>query len=258
MTPLIYVENWCVNCRQWVVFDEVHFEFRSSVNVEKEEVERLLQHKQVDDFRESLVVDRRLSCSECKKFLLQHLVLGNMLADKNGKFVQTGSIREWRLLASPLYSPWYNVKEGASLLDKLHAARDSIPDDIFGDLLECYSAANLSLHKSAALMARVTLEQVARSELRRTGKLRFLLKAMKSQGLLDGEISKWADHVRRIGNLVAHEPLKTETVQFLGNAVLIIGIVVQYYGASEHNITRQGRSRAGGPDCEGAGREQPP
>ena len=232
MTPSIYLENWCVNCRRWVVFDEVHFDFRSSVNIEKEKVARLLQHKRVDTFRESLVVDRRLSCGECKKVLFQCLVLGNMLADKNGKFVKSGSIREWRLLASPLYSPWYNVREGASLLDKLYAARDSIPDDVFGDLLECYNAANLSLHKSAALMARVTLEQIAKLELRRTGNLQSLLSAMRSQGLLDREIYKWTDVVRRVGNSVAHESLKTEEIQFFGDAIVIVGIVIQYYGAS--------------------------
>ncbi|MYB33456.1 MAG: DUF4145 domain-containing protein [Acidobacteria bacterium] len=232
MAPLIYLENWCVNCRQWVAFDEVYFDFRSSANLEKEEVEELLQHKRVDSFRESLVVDRRLSCGECKRTLFQHLVLGNMLVDKSGKGVKSGSIREWRLVASPLYSPSYNVKEGASLLDKLYAARDSIPDDVFGDLLECYNAANLSLHKSSALMARVTLERIARLELRRTGNLHDLLGAMRSQGLLDGQISRWADHVRNIGNLVAHEPVETEMAQFLGNAILIIGIVIRYYDAS--------------------------
>ena len=232
MRPLIYVDNWCVNCRRWVAFDEVHFDFRSSVRLKKEEVERLLGYKRIENFRGSLVVDRRLSCGECENVLLQHLVLGNMLVDKNGESVASGSIREWRLLASPLYSPWYNVKEGASLLDKLYAARDSIPDDVFGDLLECHSASSLSLHKSAALMARVTLEQIARLELRRTGNLQILLCAMKSEGLLDREVSKWADHVRRIGNLVAHEPVNTETLQFLGNAFLIIGIVIRYYDAS--------------------------
>lgn len=235
--PLTYLENWCVNCRRWVVFDEVHFDFRSSANLQRDEVEELLQHKRVDNFRESLVVDRQLSCGECEKVLLQCLVLGNMIADKNGQFVKSGSIREWRLLASPLYSPLYNVKEGASLLDKLYAARDSIPDDVFGDLLECYTAANLSLHKSAALMARVTLEQIARLELRRTGTLQHLLSAMRSQGLLDREVSKWADVVRKVGNVVAHEPLKTEMVQFLGNAVVIIGIVIRYYDASASHRT---------------------
>ena len=79
------------------------------------------------------------------------------------------------------------------------------PTMFFGDLLECYNAASLSLHKSAALMARVTLEQIAKLELRRTGNLQSLLSAMRSQGLLDREISEWTDVVRCVGNKVAHE-----------------------------------------------------
>ena len=81
-------------------------------------------------------------------------------------------------------------------------------------------------------MARVTLEQIAKLELRRTGNLQSLLSAMRSQGLLDREICEWTDIVRRVGNSVAHESLKTEEIQFFGSAIVIVGVVIQYYGAS--------------------------
>ncbi|MFY0608595.1 MAG: DUF4145 domain-containing protein [Cyclobacteriaceae bacterium] len=146
-----------------------------------------------------------LVCRNCNQPTI--VIEERLMGDSNDPSEFTGGAITWNGL---FWWPFHNLEK-----------TESIPSHIQSTLNESRTTHAVKCYRSAAVMARRTLEAIAHDKGESNGTLATKLNSLTERKILDSTLSEWAKEVRLIGNSGAHFDSIDEVSEDDSNQIIV-------------------------------------